>query len=1071
MDILTEHREGEITVFTNNSTPEIHLTTRRAEAKEEVAENMVAVTTVADNMEEVKGAAKYAQTFDDVLLNLPTIIKAMPAAETAVQAKDDAIVAKESAQESAEKAESAVVRAEEVTAEQVELAKGYAEQAKTEVSKISSAFKIVGTVPTVEDLPKNAEVGNIYLVGDNSITNKPEYVWTPGGTWEKFGETVDLSAYQTKEEAETALAEKQDTLTAGEGIKIEGNVISTEGGKLPDNVYTQDNLIAGKNVTFEDKKITVGLDDNTIALFHFDGNAMDSSNHKNSGVYTSNGLTGATDPTFIEGKFGMALNVTKSNLDPIYYSNDAFTSADCFTVDYWIYLRNIRNNNSEVQIRLNNDSTMVRCFAFCSYGEKHLWILCGSDTIYDAACDELKLNDWNHLAVQVGKDNTCKIFVNGKLITATTTNVPTVSSIYRMNIASVGDQYIDELRLSNVERYDVDFTPETKAYNDVSETKTVKAVNASVPTKLSELENDAGFITGGGSAEIPDNVYTAENLVSGDNISFTPKKAVFNADIVGSPVISDNYEVSGFSDNDYLEIDDPINAVGKYNSFEIGFAFNANTLATSNAGIYDGGEGGSGGYRITIHYQNARVRIITSSSGYYGVDLIGSTTLDTGKKYYAKVNYSSETGYTLSLKEEGGEWVVDASTSDTTTPYPARSRRISIGDNKGGAGFTFDGTIYLPEMYINIDGKRAWTGFLPDRTVVSADNVYTQYNLLGGKDIEIVPEPVEGGIDEYTLGVFHFDDGYKVNAVDGKEVWINQAQILNSDYAKFGTKSGQGFHDGYNTAYVNYYHDTGLTEEGDWTVDHWARFPSSGSKYQASLGVGNDEDSYDWWVKFQTDTQMAYVLTNPTGTVVTKASSPISLPINEWVHLAAEKRGDTINGYLNGVKVISFTDSSVRNTLTTRRLETYPYCYIDELRFCTVARYKGEDFTPPTKAYEVAVPTGNMVINFTGEKLQKGADYVVESYNDGTNWYRVYKSGWIEQGGVVSSSTGEIVISMLKPLKDANYTLLVTATDPNVVCTAHTLAKTNTSFKMFVGGLNGSGQTAQRNWSVFGQGA
>ena len=26
-------------------------------------------------------------------------------------------------------------------------------------------------------------------------------------------------------------------------------------------------------------------------------------------------------------------------------------------------------------------------------------------------------------------------------------------------------------------------------------------------------------------------------------------------------------------------------------------------------------------------------------------------------------------------------------------------------------------------------------------------------------------------------------------------------------------------------------------------------------------------------------------------------------------------------------------------------------------------------------------------------------DYVVESYQNGTNWYRVYKSGWIEQGG------------------------------------------------------------------------
>ena len=51
-------------------------------------------------------------------------------------------------------------------------------------------------------------------------------------------------------------------------------------------------------------------------------------------------------------------------------------------------------------------------------------------------------------------------------------------------------------------------------------------------------------------------------------------------------------------------------------------------------------------------------------------------------------------------------------------------------------------------------------------------------------------------------------------------------------------------------------------------------------------------------------------------------------------------------------------------------------------------------------------------------------DYVVKSYNDGTNWYRVYKSGWCEQGGgfgAAFSSWGSRTVNFLKPFKDKSY--------------------------------------------------
>ena len=48
-------------------------------------------------------------------------------------------------------------------------------------------------------------------------------------------------------------------------------------------------------------------------------------------------------------------------------------------------------------------------------------------------------------------------------------------------------------------------------------------------------------------------------------------------------------------------------------------------------------------------------------------------------------------------------------------------------------------------------------------------------------------------------------------------------------------------------------------------------------------------------------------------------------------------------------------------------------------------------------------------------------DYVVESYFDEEgNWYRVYKSGWVEQGGIKAKASGT-TISLLKAFSNTNY--------------------------------------------------
>ena len=67
-----------------------------------------------------------------------------------------------------------------------------------------------------------------------------------------------------------------------------------------------------------------------------------------------------------------------------------------------------------------------------------------------------------------------------------------------------------------------------------------------------------------------------------------------------------------------------------------------------------------------------------------------------------------------------------------------------------------------------------------------------------------------------------------------------------------------------------------------------------------------------------------------------------------------------------------------------------------------------------TGAVTVPVPTGI-------------SDYIIESYRNGTEWYRKWKSGWVEQGGYVSNApttTTEIyIVNFLIPFANKDYVI------------------------------------------------
>ena len=71
--------------------------------------------------------------------------------------------------------------------------------------------------------------------------------------------------------------------------------------------------------------------------------------------------------------------------------------------------------------------------------------------------------------------------------------------------------------------------------------------------------------------------------------------------------------------------------------------------------------------------------------------------------------------------------------------------------------------------------------------------------------------------------------------------------------------------------------------------------------------------------------------------------------------------------------------------------------------------------------------------------------YIIEKWNSGVDWYRVWSDGWIEQGGVIPSSATSV--TLLKSYKDTNYGVLMVGRNyGNADQTLGMKTNTNTSF-------------------------
>lgn len=137
---------------------------------------------------------------------------------------------------------------------------------------------------------------------------------------------------------------------------------------------------------------------------------------------------------------------------------------------------------------------------------------------------------------------------------------------------------------------------------------------------------------------------------------------------------------------------------------------------------------------------------------------------------------------------------------------------------------------------------------------------------------------------------------------------------------------------------------------------------------------------------------------------------------------------------------------------------------------------------PCIKAFDAATNPG--LINITGlaneiaGKVDRYIDnkpvrYVIDAYNDGTNWWRKWSDGWVEQGGYITNISGGVKVNL--PLAMSSHIYFYSAMsreagdNANIVNYAPT--STNTVLHLNAIMSNGSWSPVTIVWEVKGQGA
>ena len=201
----------------------------------------------------------------------------------------------------------------------------------------------------------------------------------------------------------------------------------------------------------------------------------------------------------------------------------------------------------------------------------------------------------------------------------------------------------------------------------------------------------------------------------------------------------------------------------------------------------------------------------------------------------------------------------------------------------------------------------------------------------------------KGGFDEYTKGVWHLENNTD-NAVPGSTWALRTSEPFITEYSnsiyKFGSYSGRRVQNSGTWVSVFASKITN-TASKDFTIDLWVRsgISSASSSTSAILKLTNTTDA--------NKTAQVEIFKDK---IVTLSSQQVTVDPATWHHIAFERYNSNMCTYIDGV--VKETSAIQYDINYFAEQHNYsPAAYFDEIRLSSTARYKGQNFTPPTQPY------------------------------------------------------------------------------------------------------------------------
>lgn len=427
-----------------------------------------AVAAGEEAVEAAKNAADQAQEaagqVQGAVSELTGYVLAAESAKTAAQA---------AAQEASEAADAAQGAAEEAAQKALAQSKAYTDDKTGEVRELVNALQLVKFVSA---LPETGESKYLYAVPQDEKTLDGEnivllFVWNDTDGWATVGvqtTAVDLSEYakQLDLAAETSARKEADlaleTATAAK--------------------YGPDNLTAGAGVKITALPKPGGIDAHTKAVWHFDGDTYMPIPQTS---YFQGNLSGDTGVGMVssQAKFGgksLQLAGAGAYFGAVVRDWDLF--AGDFTLEFWHYITGnlgvtlLGVSTSQTDFDVRNFPFRLSSGSLGSYSNNRLKI---NEIELNSEVEEPK-NQWNHIALTFVKATSqVKLYLNGTFYGETTlSSVPSGACNLTFYEQSNLAQYFDEVRVSDVVRYDRDFTPRETAFYDDADAPTEYEISA-----------------------------------------------------------------------------------------------------------------------------------------------------------------------------------------------------------------------------------------------------------------------------------------------------------------------------------------------------------------------------------------------------------------------------------------------------------------------------------------------------------------------------------------------------------------------------------------------------------------